>query len=86
MAELTRQELERHTEALWQLCAKYVADNGLEDKTTGILIVRELVQDETHAPNLAVMYVGEPRNAAITMARAAQSELQKANLVPGQRS
>lgn len=83
MAVLTQQQLEEHVTAMWQRCYEYVKEKGLVDITTGILILRELVQDETQSPQVAVIYVGDPRNAAMTMARAAQAELAKANAGKG---
>ena len=70
-------ELQRHTEALWQLCYEYVKAHDLESKTTGILIVSELTTDSTKVPATCIQYATEPKAAAITLARYAASELPK---------
>lgn len=78
---ITQAELERHTEALWQLCFEYVKANDLETTTAGILIVRELLPADKNAqPNVCVQYAGDPRQAAVTMARCAAAELQRAGV------
>ncbi len=79
MAKLTKEELDAHATEMWRRCFEYVKAKGLENTTTGILILRELVEDASQSPNMMVIYVGDPRNAAMTMARAAQAELAKAN-------
>lgn len=76
-------DLQRHTEALWQLCFQYVKAHDLESSTTGILIVAELTTDPAKVPATCVQYVGDPKSAAMTMARCAAAELQKVGVKVG---
>lgn len=80
---MTPADLQRHTEAMWQLCYEYVKANDLESSTTGILIVSELSTDPTKAPATCIQYVGEPKQAAVTLARCAAAELQKTGVTLG---
>ena len=81
---MTSEELKRHTDALWQLFYAYAKEHDLDDKTTGILIVRELMRDPKAQPAICVMYVGDPKVAAVTMTRAAMQELKRAGVtIPG---
>ncbi len=76
-------DLQRHTDAMWQLCVQYVNANGLDSSTTGILIVSELSTEPTKVPAACVQYVGDPKVAATTMARCAAAELQKVGVKLG---
>jgi len=81
---MTNEELIRHTEALWAMFHEYVKAHGIECQTAGILIVRELTAKPDVQPAYCVMYAGDPKNAAMTMTRAAMGELQKAGVhLPG---
>lgn len=80
---MTPADLQRHTDAMWQLCYEYVKANELESSTTGILIISELSTDPSKVPATCVQYVGEPKQAAMTMARCAAAELQKTGVTLG---
>lgn len=80
---LSPEELQRHTEALWQLCYQYVQTHNLESSTTGILIVSELTTDPSKVPATCIQYAADPKAAAMTLARCAASELQKAGVKLG---
>jgi hypothetical protein len=78
---MTQTELARHTDAIWALFVAYAKEHGIENQTTGILVVSELGKAQ---PALCVMYTGDPKAAAVSMTRAAMAELKRAGVrLPG---
>ncbi|MFA5053595.1 MAG: hypothetical protein WC565_06040 [Parcubacteria group bacterium] len=81
---MTNEELARHTEALWALFLEYVRKHGIEFETEGVLIVQARATKPNAQPAYCIVYAGDPKNAAMTMTRAAMGELQKAGVhLPG---
>ncbi len=74
---MTTEELERHTQALWELFGMYVQEHGLSSTTTGVLVVRAIASEATKPPPHCIAYAGDPKEAVATMTRASMELLKK---------
>lgn len=67
---MTPQDLARHAALLWEMLTMYAKDEGIDQSTTGILILRTTTTDEK-AGLLVVRFAGDAREAVKTLGKAA---------------